>query len=241
MTLRTPDWFVPFGNLLGLTSLLVGAALIAAGTASAWWLVLVLLVHLWNTLMTSAGLHRYFSHAAFKTSRFWHWGMVLYSPLLMLGSALAWSVIHIQHHVHSDTARDSHYTHWSYIFWKQYRKQPLITKRMKRLLNDPAVVFAHRWGLAVWLAWVVALGLVSWKVLLFGYLMPLGITHLIGGIHQVISHKGGAPRNLPWLEYVLPAGGEWNHGVHHRTGRRDLRTAWWHLDLGYQFIKLIQR
>lgn len=92
MTMRTPDWFVPFGNLLGLASLLVGAALTSSGVVSAWWLVLVLLVHIWNTLMTSAGLHRYFSHASFKTSRFWHWVMVLYSPLLMIGSALAWSV-----------------------------------------------------------------------------------------------------------------------------------------------------
>ncbi len=241
MTMRQPDWFVPFGNLLGLFSLVLGAGLIASGVVSAWWLLLVFAVHIWNTLMTSAGLHRYFSHGAFKTSKFWHTVMCLYSPLLTIGSALAWSVIHLQHHIHSDTDRDSHYTHWTYIFWKQYRKQPIVTKRMKRLLNDPTVVFAHRWGLAIWTVFVVSLALISWKALLFGYLMPLGVTHLIGGIHQVISHKGGQPRNLPWLEWVLPAGGEWNHGTHHKTGKRDLRGSWWHLDPGFMFIRLIEK
>lgn len=238
---KLPSWSVMAGNVIGLFALITGCVLVALGHVSMWWLLPILVGHLWNTLMTSAGLHRYFSHAGFRTSRFWHEVMTWYSPLLLIGSALDWAVLHTQHHVYCDTDDDPHYTGLSYLVWKRYRPSRPLRKRLKRLMQDRSVVLAHRYGLLVWLGVVVGLALISPTVLLYCYLAPLGLTHLIGGIHQVVSHRGGEPRDLPWLEYILPAGGEWNHGTHHKTGRLDLRRAPWHLDPGYLFIRLIRR
>ena len=234
------NWIAPVGNLLGLGCLALGLAMVFTGAVSPLWLLFWPFMHMANAITMSAALHRYFCHGAFKTSKFWHVVMAFYSVTTLIGSPIAWSVTHIRHHVFSDKPGDSHNTHWTYMFWKRYHHHPTMTRRMRRLLKDPTVVFVHRFGLLIWLIFAAALLLVSWKLFLFGYGMALGSSHLVGSIHQIIAHKGGAPRDLPMLEYILPAGGEWLHKTHHEKGRKDNRSKWWHIDPGYWFIKAIE-
>jgi fatty-acid desaturase len=83
--------------------------------------------------------------------------------------------------------------------------------------------------------------LISPKALLFLYFVPLGSAHLVGAIHQVTSHRGGFPRNLPWLELVLPTGGEWLHKNHHdKPWTMSFKSKNWQLDPGALFIKIIK-
>lgn len=235
-------WQVGFGYLIGLFGIAVGLTLVAQGAVAWQWLLLWPVVHTLNTIMVSAGLHRYFSHGAFKTTPFWHKFMAYYSTTMLYGSPYAWATAHVTHHVHSDTDLDPHEVNWRYMLFKQFRDVPMVMGRFKRMVGDPTLDFVHRYWFGLWAGFAAALFLISPTVFLYGYLMPLGTAQLFGVIHQLLSHRreGGA-RNLPWLEYVFPTGGEWMHKEHHdHPGRKKFATAWWHLDPGAAFIRLIE-
>lgn len=238
---RFPAWTISVAHVLGCISVVYGVWLIFSGYASTWWLLGWLFMHLWHTTMVSVGLHRYFSHGAFKTSPFWHRVMAYYSVVLLYGSPYAWATMHTTHHAHSDTERDSHYTDWTYLFYKGFRDVPMVKGRFRRIVGDPTLDFVHRNGAALWLAFA-AIGLfISPTAFLFLYLMPVGSSHIAGAIHQVVGHWGGKPRNLPLLEFILPSAGEWHHSNHHdHPGRSSFRSKWWHIDPGAAFIRLIR-
>ena len=234
-------WHIGFGYVIGVLGIIAGLWLVATGEVSAWWLLPWPFVHHFNTMIVSAGLHRYFTHGAFKTSRFWHVFMAYYSSTLLYGSPYVWAAAHTTHHIHSDTDLDPHEVNWKYLLFKQFRHVPMTLERVKKIAGDKTLDFVHRYWFALWLAFAVPLFLISWKVFLFCYLMPMGTAQAFGVIHQLLSHRreGGA-RNIPWLEYIFPTGGEWQHKLHHdHPGRPSFRTRWWHLDMGAAFIKVI--
>ena len=235
------NWTLTAGNLVGLAGMALALTLVAVGEVSWHWLLPWPLLHLFNAVMVSAGLHRYFSHGSFKTSPFWHRFIALYSVTLQYGSPYAWAVAHTTHHVHSDTDRDPHFVGLSYLLTKRYIPVPMVQTRLRRISGDPVLDFVHRHWLSLWAIWAGLLLALSPTVFLYLYLLPMGSAHLAGAVHQVVSHRGGAPRTLPWLELVCPTGGEWLHGTHHDHPRRtSFRTRWWHIDPGAAFVRLIQ-
>jgi len=232
---------ISVGHLVGLAAIVAGLTLVATGTSSAWWLLLWPAFHVLGSLMLSVGLHRYFSHGAFKTTSAWHNFMAFYSVLLLNGSPHGWAAAHNTHHAHSDTDRDPHMAGLSYLAWKRYRDVPMVSRGVRRLAGDRTLAFVHRNGLWLWVGFTALALAISPEAYLFGYLMPLGSVHLIGALHQVTSHSGGSARDIWWLELLLPACGEWLHKTHHdHPGRADYRTKWWHLDLGALFINAIR-
>lgn len=239
---KQPLWMIPFGHYIGNISIILGLYLVITQQISPYYLILWLVFHFFGSLMLSVGLHRYFSHGTFVTSNLWHKIMAYYSVLLLNGSPLGWATAHNTHHLHSDKEGDPHYADWKYLYNKRYRNVPMLKQRLKVLSKDPTLAFVHRYGALLWIVFSVVLLSISWKLYLFAYLMPLGSTHMIGAIHQITSHKNKTPRNLPWLELIFPACGEWNHKTHHdHPGRYDFRTRWYHLDMGAMFINLIKR
>lgn len=238
---KQPLWMISVAHIVGVLSVVLGVYLLVTGTVSALWVIPWILFHVLSSLMVSVGLHRYFSHGAFKTSKFWHNFMALYSVLLVSGSPQGWATAHNAHHIHSDTDLDPHISNWTYLVWKRYKQVPMPMRRLKALAGDPVLAFVHRYGMPLLLGFILVLAFISPLLLLYGYLMPLGTVHLIGGIHQVISHKNLQPRNLALLEFIFPACGEWLHKTHHDfPGRKNFRTKWWHPDLGALFISWIE-
>jgi stearoyl-CoA desaturase (delta-9 desaturase) len=241
MKTSQPIWFIGFAHWLGIACIITGLALVIRGDVSAWWLLPWPFVHTFTGLMVTVGLHRYWSHRTFETTRFWRYVMALWPALVAQGSGMAWATAHLTHHIHSDKAGDPHYIKWDYLLWKRYNNVPMFMGRMKRLLADRPAVFAHRYGMVIWLAFSATLLLIDWKVFVYGYGMALGTVQVFGAIHQMTAHKNDEPRDLPLMEFLLPMFGEWNHKYHHdHPGRKDLRMAWWHIDIGYQFIRLIE-
>ena len=54
----------------------------------------------------SAGLHRYFTHKSFKTSKAWERIMLFASVYASVGSSIAWVGMHRAHHRYSDKKYD---------------------------------------------------------------------------------------------------------------------------------------
>jgi stearoyl-CoA desaturase (delta-9 desaturase) len=242
-------WMIPTAHWAGLFSIILALQFLFDGL-SLWWAVVWIAGHVFGSIAVSVGLHRYFTHGAFKTNKFWHNVMAFYSTLTVQGSALGWEAAHTTHHEHADTPGDPHFTGWSYLWKKQYNDVPMSSWRVRNTLRskDKVLIFNHRYAVFVILAWVLILLGVGYATgndilpLVFGYLAPLGTTHSIGALHQVLSHKGGkGPKDMPQMDLFLPAAGEWNHKHHHENPRDPkLGTKWWHFDYGYWFIQLIR-
>lgn len=228
---------IPIAYWVGLVSIAFGLGLVIGGVVSAWWLLAWFLAHQMGALTLSVGLHRYFSHGSFTTTPFWHKTMAFASILLFQGSPHGWATAHITHHVYSDTDRDPHFANIKYLWDKKYRDVPMVKRRLRHLIKDNTLKFVHRNALLITAAFALILLAISWKLFLFGYLMALGTSHFVGAVHQITSHKGGAPRDLPWMEFILPACGEWRHKSHH-----DVQKAYrfGRFDMGATFVEWIK-
>ncbi len=238
--MRHSAWMSTVGYYAGLAALVTLP--MRADGALAQSLLAVGAIYLAGSLTISVGYHRLFCHGAFRTSALWHRTFALLGVAFLYGSPLQWAVTHATHHRHSDTEGDPHHRGWRALAFKGYRAVPLDRWRARRLLRqDPVHGIVDRHYVEFYATGLAVMAAV-WPALLVNvYLPALGLAHLVGGLHNLLSHQAGRPRNLPLMEVLLPASGEWLHGSHHeRPGKASFRAAWWHLDLGAAFIRLIR-
>jgi stearoyl-CoA desaturase (delta-9 desaturase) len=216
-------------------------ALIWAAWASPLWLLVALPIYLLGGFTLSVGYHRLFCHGSFKTSRFWHGFWATSGVLFMYSSPLQWAITHATHHRHSDTERDPHEgpLKAASLLRKGYRDVPLMTIKGRRLLRDPIHYFVDKHYAGIWLAFTALMVLVSWEFFVYAYLPAVGAAHLVASMHQFVSHIGNSPKNLWFMEYLMPSAGEWLHKTHHEhPGWSTFRTKPWHLDTGSLVISL---
>lgn len=241
MNLRHTPWMSTtayYANLAMLLTLPLHADWVS-------YLPVLAVLYFMGSLTITVGFHRLFCHRAFKTSPFWHRFFAIFGTLFMYGSPLQWSVTHSAHHRYSDTERDPHPTPWSWgaLLKKEYRNVPLDIFRARRLLRQmPDLHYiVDRYYVAIFAALCALIALVDYKLLYLAVFPAIGLVQFVGGLHNTISHKNGQARDLWYLEYMLPAAGEWLHGTHHKKpGLWDMRTRWYHLDTGALLIKLIR-
>lgn len=236
-------WMLSFVFWVGILSWPIGLHLQASGLSS-WYFLLTVGFYFAVATSLSVGYHRLFTHRTFKCARIWHYVFALVGTIAWHGSPIQWVALHITHHRYPDSERDPHYTGWSYLFHKRYRPVKLDLWRTRQLLTSPFHKFIHEYYVLICLGYMWGLWLISPMALLFGYLMPMGVVGLVGGLHQVIAHgvnQEKHARNLPLLEFVIPSMGEWMHRKHHEDSRSwDFRDAWWHLDMGSWVVRAIR-
>jgi len=237
--MRHRGWMSTIAYVTGLA----GLVNLALTPGASQWLPWIIGLYLLGGLTISVGYHRLFCHGAFKAHPFWHWFFATAGVLFMYGSPIQWSVTHSAHHKWSDTDRDPHPKPSTALFSKSYRKVPLDLWKMRRLLRQGEWHwFVDRNYANLWLTLVSFMAALNWEFVLYAYLPALGLAHLTGAIHNTFSHLGGKPRDWWFMEFILPAGGEWLHGQHHAKERLcDFRSRWYHLDPGALFIKLIRK
>jgi fatty-acid desaturase len=66
--------------------------------------------------------------------------------------------------------------------------------------------------------------------------------YIIGvGIHTINAHKAGTPRNVWWMEFIVPMAGEWLHATHHQQPwLANFKTEKYHYDIGNTIISIIR-
>lgn len=241
-------WMMTTALYSGLIGWFIGVRAIVDGV-SPFWLILTALVYFAIVLSVTVGYHRLFTHGTFKCSPVWQFILALGGSIAWYGSTMNWRMNHSTHHKHSDTDLDPQDSTWMYMVWKRYRNVKfdiraglkLAKNPWHRRLNDFYVLIAF----VVMAIFALVSMLTSPLFFVFGYLMPIGAVQLAGGLHQVISHRnpGGkmAPRNLAFMEFIIPLCGEWMHGNHHEhPGRWNFRSEWWHLDIGSWLVRMIR-
>jgi sn-1 stearoyl-lipid 9-desaturase len=201
--------------------------------------------------------HRQLTHQSYET----HWLISkLFSFLGCMGatgSPIAWTSIHINHHLNSDTDNDPHSPKHKglKIFSLNYEKEiNKATKwRIRKLITDPYHQFLHRYYFLLLISWsllLVALGGIQFALYL--HWIPTIITILMSNIVNYVGHMpswfGSYRRyNLPdqsvnnWL-WAIPSWGESWHNTHHRFPKKsNLRERWWEIDISGIVIEIIKK
>ncbi|MCS6858266.1 MAG: fatty acid desaturase [Sandaracinaceae bacterium] len=202
----------------------------------------------------TAGYHRYFSHRAYKTSRWFQFVLAWLAQSSAQKSVLWWAAHHRHHHLHSDGPEDRHSpvrrgfweAHIGWIFRKAADATDL--RRVADLAKYPELLWLHRyWLLPPIVLAVVVFLLFGWSGLVVGFFLSTVLTwHATYSINS-LSHVWGtrrfetkdASRNN-FLLALITLGEGW-HNNHHRY-MNAARCGFYpsELDLTYLGLRLLE-
>jgi len=147
-------------------------------------IVLAVAYFLISGMAITVGYHRLISHRAYKAHPVAEALLLIAASAAWQGSALEWSLDHIQHHSHIDTDKDPYnrrrgffYAHMGWLF---RRESPTNYQRIPHFLkNDRLVMLQHKVyvPLAILVSIVIPVALCGWGGLL-----------LVGGVRIVATH-----------------------------------------------------
>jgi len=223
---------------------------IARGTSGRDWLACAGL-YLVFVIGGGMGLHRYFAHRAFRTSR----GFQLVLALLgstAFGEPIGFAGKHRLHHRHSDTDVDVHAPRQGFWFcwFGSHLERPERAEDIRRMTADlqryPELVWLHRW----WYVPTLALGSLTWwfggfALFAVGFVLSrVMIMHAVSAVNY-FCHRSGRrafatrDRSTNNLLVALLTFGEGWHNNHHRFPRAARAgVQWWELDPIYYVIRL---
>jgi stearoyl-CoA desaturase (delta-9 desaturase) len=201
------------------------------------------------------GMHRYFSHRAFKCSPTMRLALGIAGSMAGQGPVLFWATTHRRHHRYSDTEADPHAplgrgvqafcrAHVGWLF-EEHRFEP--GREAPDLVRDGATVTAQRhyltWfalglalpaviGLAVSGTWYGALEGLLWG----GLVRVFAVHHATWSVNSLCHLVGAQPwqsrdgsRNVAWL--ALPTlGGAWHNNHHAFPASATTSLARWQID-----------
>lgn len=205
---------------------------------SLWWLVLAFSVYSVFNISVTAGFHQLLTHRSYSCSKFWEYLFAVCGTLAFQGSSIAWVHLHYVHHNTSDTHEDPHVRGLWFFIFKKYNE--VITKPSKvvmTLLKDPIHKLLHLYGGALCILFGALLWVVDYKLFVFSYMLPVAYFYLAVSCHQIFTHIGNKPTNVPFFILLFPWA-DWNHVKHHERPS-DIKDGGW--CLSYEFIKLIQK
>lgn len=202
--------------------------------STAAWVSMILLAGA-NGMSITAGYHRLWAHRTYEA----HWSLrvmlMLFGTMATQNSILVWASGHRTHHRHVDEVDHDPYSirrgFWfAHIGWmlRQYDSGRDDFRNAPDLLNDPIVMFQHRYYLPLVLTMNIALPMFIgylvgdvWGVLLLGGLLRLVWSHHTTFFINSLAHMWGSrpytdentARDNPIL--ALLTYGEGYHNYHH--------------------------
>jgi fatty-acid desaturase len=197
------------------------------------------------------GLHRYFSHKSFKTSKPIEYLLAFVGTLTTLGSIINWVGVHRYHHINADTNLDPHSPKYiglikAYTF--QWKDSTISKKIIKDLFSNPIISFTHRNYFKIILLYILILFLIDPMLPIFAYCIPA--TLCLNGVAAVtvICHIHGY-RNFEtndfarnsWIASILSLGEGWHNNHHYNSYNYRQGIKWWEVDPSASIIKMIKK
>lgn len=251
---RTPQIWEPI--FLGMGIL----ALLTLDLTPGWGLVWVG-SHLFMYLGMSIGLHRYFSHRSFQTSRSVQAVLAVWSSCILQGGPLFWASVHRAHHRHCETDDDPHspspftlrgfyHAHFGWLGAPGILLRWQDEGAVRDLKAYPELVWIqkhnHFFALGYLLLWVAVGGVTGAA---FGWLLPrltsFHCTGLINSINHMFGYvpEGREPCHAGNVWWTLPfqLGENWHANHHDAPGRSSRGSRWWEIDPIHWLIVLVER
>ena len=208
--------------------------------------------------------HRYFSHKAFRTSRFVQFAFALWGAASVQRGPLWWAAHHRNHHRNSDTERDLHSPvtrslFWSHMGWfmsprgfvTEHAMVPDLMKYPELRLLDrfdllvPVVLAAALLGLGDLLhAFAPGLHTSGPQLLVWGFFVStIVLFHCTVTINS-LAHRWGKRRFATcdnsrnnWFLAIITFGEGWHNNHHHYPGSARQGFHWWEYDLTYYLLR----
>ena len=208
-------------------------------------------------LSISAGLHRLYSHRAYRATKPLELFFVLFSAAAFQASIIVWAFQHRIHHEHSDTDKDpysvEHGFWWAHMGWIWRTKVEVDPNLVKDLRRNKLLLWQDGFHLqlAILMSFVLPVCIAGalWNDP-YGGGFVAGFLRLVFQYHctwviNSVAHtygfrhykSGGTARFSPWL--AISTMGENSHERHHLVPE-DYRAGirWYHLDIAKWFIRL---
>lgn len=258
------DWVraIPFIliNLSCLFAFVVGFSWVALITA-----VVVCYV---RVFALTGFYHRYFSHRAYKTNRFWQFIFAILGASAIQRGPLWWASHHRKHHAIADESNDVHSPMhhgfwWSHMGWFLSRQNYFYdSKNISDLTKYPELVFLDRYDILVptLLGFsMFAFGMVlnyfvpslhtnGAQMLVWGFSISTIMLYHITFCVNSMAHKFGKQsyqtkdnsRNN-WFLAILTFGEGWHNNHHHYPASARQGFYFWQIDITYYVLLLFKK
>ena len=233
--------------------LLHAAVLLAFVVEFRWWYPLLALgLYYARMFAVTIGYHRYFSHRAFKTSRFVQFWLAFFAETSAQKGVLWWAAHHRDHHKYSDQPSDIHSPKqhglwWAHVGWILSRKWDATKyERVPDLARYPELVWLSRYHLVPPIVLALVLYLAGGvPVLVWGFVVSTvalwhgtftinSLTHVFGRRRYVTTDDS---RNH-WLLALITCGEGWHNNHHYYQSTANQGFFWWEFDPSFYVIKV---
>ncbi len=242
------------GNFIGFVGIHVGC-IFAIWTGVTWRALEIAFILYWTRMFLITGVyHRYFSHKAYKTSRWFQFVLGFLTTTAVQKGPLWWSSKHRIHHKYSDQPLDVHspkqYGFWqAHMFWFLLEKNSGITEMryIPDLEKYPELVWLDKYHwVAPTLLTLLCYYLAGWSGVVVGMAWSTVVfthsTFLINSVAHVWGsqryHTGDDSRNNPLLA-ILTMGEGWHNNHHHCQLSARQGFKWWEIDATYYILRLL--
>ena len=173
--------------------------------------------------------------------------MLLAAALGGQSSALGTASTHAAHHAFPDTVKDPHspwVAGWRLLLPLTFEGD---VRSVRRLLRNREVLFCHEWKNAILAAWLILLGAIDLRLLVFGWVVPFAISSITVILQVWAVHMFGyrnhdtkdRSTNVWWL-LPLSFGEGWHNNHHARPRAWNAGERRWELDPCAWVIRLIR-
>ncbi|MDB4965984.1 MAG: Fatty acid desaturase [Myxococcales bacterium] len=248
-----PDRFDPVTSLpffAAHVAALVGVFLVGFK----WWYpVVAIALYYVRMFFVTAGYHRYFSHRAYKTSRWFQFVLALGGTTCAQKGVLWWAGHHRDHHKYSDQPDDIHSPRqkgvvWAHVGWilsRQYDETKF--DRIKDFAAYPELRWLNKWHLVPPVVLAVALQLIGgWPLLVWGFFVSTvllwhgtftinSLSHVFGSVRY--PSDDDSKNNL--LLALITCGEGWHNNHHYYQSTANQGFFWWEVDFSYYMLKAL--
>ncbi len=240
-----PFWAAHVGVIYGLLFLLPFS-----------WAGLGLAVGLYYVRMffVTGVYHRYFSHRAYKTSRWFQFLLAFFGAMSVQKGALWWAAHHRHHHKFSDCEEDLHspirhgllWAHMGWIVSREYNDTQ--NDQIRDFTRYPELVWVNKYHYVPVLVYAGALyatlglwgffwGFVVSTVLLWhGTFTINSLSHVFG--KRRFDTTDDSRNN--WLLALITMGEGWHNNHHHYQSTANQGFYWWEIDMSYYILRMLR-
>lgn len=237
-----------------INHLLLIIGLIYVCVTGNFYLLLVSLISYWvvGVLGINIGLHRLLSHRSFKTYPIFEYLFSIIGVLTTIGSPLAWSAVHRQHHRKTEQPGDPHspYLLGNFRAWFGFWDYPKLDLKLVRDMRESQFQrFLHKRYLEIILIYCAVLFAINPWFVIFVYAIPACLCLHSSSAIIVIAHRHGYKTHAlkhdesrnSWIANIITLGEGWHNNHHAKPYAWSNWEKWWEWDIPSLIIRVIKK